>query len=58
LQNLPLNFITQLTESNAAFFENSPIFNSIYTDFAARNGKFRLNDAYKVRIKKDGKIVE
>lgn len=58
IKNLPLNFVTQLTESNAAFFEDSPIFDSLYTDFSARNWSFRLNDAYKVRIKKDGKIVE
>lgn len=58
IENLPLNFVTQLTESNAPFFEDSPIFNSIYTDFVAKNGKFRVNDAYKVRIKKDWKIVE
>ena len=58
IQNLPLNFVTQLTDSNAAFFEDSMIFDSIYTDFAARNGKFRFNDAYKVKIKKDGKMVE
>jgi len=37
LKNLPLNFITQITESNAAFFEDSPIFDSIYTNFAAKN---------------------
>ena len=55
---LPLNFLTQLTESNATFFEDSHIFHSIYTDFKAKNGNFRLNDAYKVRIKKDGKMVE
>lgn len=58
IKNLPLNFLTQLTESNAAFFEDSPIFDSIYTDFTAKNGKFRCNDAYKVRIKKNGKVVE
>lgn len=58
IKNLPLNFLTQVTESNAAFFEDSPIFDSIYTDFTARNGKFRCNDAYKVRIQKDGKTVE
>ncbi len=58
IQNLPLNFVTQLTESNAAFFEDSPIFDSLYTNFAAKNGKFRLNDAYKIKIKKDGKTVE
>lgn len=58
IQNLPLNFVTQLTESNAAFFEDSIIFDSIYTDFAAKNGKFRFNDAYRVKIKKDGKTVE
>ena len=55
---MPLNFVTQLTESNAAFFEESEIFRSIYTDFAAKNGKFHLNDAYKVKIKKEGKTVE
>jgi len=60
IQNLPLNFVTQLTDSNAAFFEDSAsIFDSIYTDFVARNWtRHRINDAYKVRIKKDGKIVE
>lgn len=58
IKNLPLDFVTQLTESNAAFFEDSPIFDSLYTDFAAKNSKFRFNDSYKVRIKKDGKIVE
>ena len=58
LKNLPLNFVTQLTESNATFFEDSPIFYSLYTDFAAKNGKFRCNEGYKVRIKKDGKMVE
>lgn len=58
IKNLPLDFVTQLTESNAAFFEDSPIFDSLYTDFAAKNTTFRFNDAYKVRIKKDGKIVE
>lgn len=59
IKNLPLNFITQLTESNKAFFEDSPIFDSIYTDFTARNWKeFRLNDAYKVRITKWGKVVQ
>ncbi|MEI7919472.1 MAG: hypothetical protein WCH65_04680 [bacterium] len=34
---LPLNFITQLTPSNAAFFEESVIFDSLYTDFVAKN---------------------
>lgn len=59
IQNLPLNFVAQLTESNAAFFEDSMIFNSLYYDFTAKNGKkFRINDAYKVRITKDGKTVE
>lgn len=58
IQNIPLNFVTQLTEANSAFFEESPIFDSIYTDFTAKNGNVRLNDAYKVRIKKDGKTVE
>jgi hypothetical protein len=53
LKNLPLNFVTQLTESNAAFFEDSPIFDSIYTKFAAKNGTIKFNDAYKVRIKKN-----
>lgn len=57
IKNLPLNFVTQLTQSNAAFFEESPIFDSIYTDFVAQNGKFRFNDAYKVKIKKDWKEV-
>ena len=58
IKNLPLNFITQLTDSNATFFEDSPIFDSLYTNFVAKNGKFRFNEGYKVRIKKDGKMVE
>ena len=58
IKNLPLNFVTQLTDSNSAFFEDSLIFDSIYTDFVAKNGKFRVNDGYKVSIKKDGKLVE
>lgn len=58
LKNLPLNFITQITESNAAFFEDSPIFDSIYTNFAAKNWKIKFNDAYKVKIKKNWKTVE
>ncbi len=58
IKNLPLNFVTQLTDSNAAFFEDSLIFNSLYEDFVAKNGKFRVNDWYKVSIKKDGKTVE
>jgi len=33
LQNLPLNFVTQFNRSNTAFFEDSPIFDSIYTYF-------------------------
>lgn len=37
LKNLPLNFVTQLTESNAAFFEDSVIFDSLYTDIKAKN---------------------
>ena len=49
IKNLPLNFVTQLTASNAAFFEDSPIFDSIYTNFVARNGEFRFNDSYKVK---------
>ncbi|MEI6672770.1 MAG: hypothetical protein WCL02_05600 [bacterium] len=44
IKNLPLNFVTQLTESNAAFFEDSDIFKSLYTDFTARNGKFTFNE--------------
>ena len=59
IKNIPLNFVAQLTEINAAFFEESMIFDSLYTNFAARDGKkYRINDAYKVRIKKNGKIVE
>jgi hypothetical protein len=57
IQNLPLNFVTQLTDSNADFFEYSPIFDSIYTNFAAKNGNFRFNEGYKVTITKDGKPV-
>jgi len=58
MKNLPLNFLTQLTESNAAFFEDSPIFDSLYTPFKAKNGNIKFNEAYKVKIKKDGKTVE
>jgi hypothetical protein len=58
IKNLPLNFLAQLTESNAAFFEESPIFDSIYTDFVAKNGSFHCNDSYKVKLIKDGKPVE
>ena len=36
LGQLPLNFITQLDESNASFFEESPIFDSIYTKFSSQ----------------------
>jgi hypothetical protein len=57
LKNIPLNFVTQLTDSNADFFENSPIFDSLYTNFAAKNGNFRFNEGYKVTITKDGKPV-
>jgi hypothetical protein len=35
--HLPLNFVTQLTDANAAFFEESPVFNSLYTPFYAKN---------------------
>ncbi len=55
LKNLPLNFTVQLNQDNAPFFEDSQIFTSLYTDFNAKNGIFRINDAYKVRIKKDGR---
>ncbi|MEI6118901.1 MAG: hypothetical protein WCP92_06910 [bacterium] len=58
LKNIPLNFLTQLTDSNSPFFEESEIFRSLYTDFAAKNGTFKFNDGYKVRIKKNGKVVE
>jgi len=58
IKNLPLNFLTQITEGNSPFFEESVIFDSLYTDFSAKNGKFRINDAYKVKITKDGKPVE
>lgn len=57
-KNLPLNFVTQITESNAAFFEDSPIFDSIYTRFVSKSWPLKINDSYKVKIKKDGKIVE
>jgi len=34
------------------------MFDSLYYDFAAKNNALRINDAYKVKIKKDGKEVE
>jgi len=34
------------------------IFDSIFQEFAASNGTKKLNDAYKVRITKDGKTAE
>jgi len=58
LKNLPLNFVTTVTGANEKFFEESVIFDSLYYDFAAKNGSFRINDAYKVKITKDGKSVE
>lgn len=58
IKQLPLNFLTQITEGNAPFFEDSVIFDALYTDFSAKNGQFRINDAYKVKITKDGKTVE
>jgi len=58
IKNLPLNFETQITEANANFFEDSSIFDSLYYDFTARNGKFRINDAYKVKVTKEGKVAE
>lgn len=57
LKNIPLNFVTQLTDANAKFFEDGPIFDSLYTNFAAKNGNFRFNEGYKVTITKDGKPV-
>lgn len=59
IKNLPLNFVAQLTDNNAAFFEESAIFDSIYTDFVPRNNKVvRINDSYKVLLKKDWKTAE
>jgi len=58
LKNLPLNFVTTVTGANEKFFEESVIFDSLYYDFAAKNGPFRVNDAYKVKISKEGKSVE
>lgn len=57
LKNLPLNFVTQLNEVNAPFFEESVIFKSLYTIFHAKNGDFPINDAYQVKVKKNGKEV-
>lgn len=58
IKNLPLNFVAQLTEGNADFFEKSPVFSSLYTEFAAKNWTFKVNDSYEVRIRKDGKLVK
>lgn len=58
LKNLPLNFAAQLTSSNASFFEDSPIFNSLYYNFSQAKGDLRINDSYKVRVTKNGKPLE
>lgn len=57
IKNIPLNFLVQLNQHNAPFFEDSVIFRSLFTPFVAKNGTFNLNDAYKVSVKKDGKTV-
>ena len=58
IKNLPLNFVTALSAANEKFFEESVMFDSLYYDFAAKNAALRINDAYKVKITKDGKEVE
>lgn len=58
LKNLPLNFVADISWANENLFEKSVIFDSLYYDFAAKNGPVRINDAYKVKINKDGKEVE
>ncbi len=58
IKNLPLNFQTQLTAANEKFFEESPMFESLYYNFQSKNWLVRINDAYKVRLTKDGKTVE
>jgi hypothetical protein len=30
----------------------------LFTDFSAKNGNVRLNEAYKVKVIKNGKVVE
>lgn len=58
LENLPLNFEVEVTPSSEKFFEESIIFRSIFEKFGASNGPKSLNDAYKIRLTRDGKIVE
>jgi len=41
-----------VTDSSVDFFEKSPIFDSIFNDFDARNGTQRINESYKVKINK------
>ena len=50
-KNLPLNIKLLLSEDNKDFFERSEIFGNLFNDFEAQNGKQKLNDGYKVRIK-------
>jgi len=57
-KNLPLNFKIDVNWSSEDFFEKNMIFDSLFYDFWAKDWPKRINDAYKVRLKKDWKIVE
>ncbi|AHB41745.1 hypothetical protein P148_SR1C00001G0958 [candidate division SR1 bacterium RAAC1_SR1_1] len=57
--NLPLNFKVEITEQNKEFFEDNIIFDDLFKSFNSKKGPVRLNDSYKVSIKrKDGTSVE
>ena len=58
LENLPLQFEAVMTPSSEAFFEESVIFHSLFSEFKAKNRRQKLNESYKVSLKKDGKTVE
>jgi hypothetical protein len=57
IQNLPLNFAAKVTDNAVSFFEESPIFASLYATFDSARGPVRIADAYKVQLTKDGKTV-
>lgn len=60
LQNLPLNFSVDVVAWSEAekFFEEGAMFASLFSPFNAANGKQKLNESYKVQIKKWGKTAE
>jgi hypothetical protein len=58
LDNLPLHFEVMMTPSSEKFFEESLIFHPMFCEFDAKNKRYKLNEAYKVSLTKDGKTVE